>query len=127
MQANYYDPFNDSFNVRDDKATLIIIFNKIAIFGTLPVQLLLAYKYFHFGCQSSDLMYLVYALTEFYFSVINFAFICYRSSFKTKFVKLRVISFFIPLVFSIIINTLAFAYAVYLMVNSSAVVDEAFG
>lgn len=122
-----HDPFNNSFQQRDDRATCFIIFNKITILATLPIQLLFLYKFFYFGQYQSDLIFLLYAIFELYFTITNFFFIVSKNELKKRFMRLKFVSFMIPFISSCAINTLVFLFGIYALLDSDALKDDGFG
>ena len=68
-----------------------------------------------------DLIFLVYALSEFYFTAVNIIFILGKGNFKHKFMKYRVFTFIIPLSISIAINSIMFIYGIFMLVENAAI------
>ena len=64
-----------------------------------------------------DLIFLVYAVLEFYFTAVNIVFILRKGTFKQQFMKYRAITFFMPFFVSIAINILMLIYGIYMVVE----------
>ncbi len=73
------------------------------------------------------MLFLIYALTEFYFTAVNLIFILGRSNFKRKFMKYKLFTFIIPLGISIAVNSILFIFGIYNLVERVAVEDQGFG